>query len=273
VPWFSGNDDPSQTSRGFLRGDFGESYLGGRRVSCILYDAIKWTMLLNIISVIIAYLISIPIGVQTAVKKDTPFDRISTTVLFILYSLPSFWIATMLIVFFTNPEYGMDWFPTHGLYSASLPEDASFWEETLDLGYHLILPVFCLTYGSFAFLSRQMRGGMLNVIRQDFIRTAKAKGLKDSVIIWKHAFKNSLIPIITVFASLFPLMISGSVILEVIFSIPGMGRVAYESVVARNYPVLYTVFMFAAILTMVGILVADLLYAAVDPRISFSKKS
>ncbi|GIV34350.1 MAG: hypothetical protein KatS3mg031_1885 [Chitinophagales bacterium] len=272
APWFGENTNPAATRKGFFRGDFGESYLDGRPVSSILIEAVKWTMLLNIISVLLAYLIAIPIGVETAVKKDSLFDRVATTLLFILYSLPSFWIATMLIVFLTTPEYGMDFFPTYGTGSVNLPEDASFMARVWDTAYHLTLPVFCLTYGSFAYISRQMRGGMLNVIRQDYIRTAQAKGLSRTIVIWKHAFKNSLLPIITMFASLFPLMISGSVILEVIFAIPGMGRVAYESVVARNYPVLYTVFMLSAILTMAGILVADLLYAAVDPRISFSKK-
>lgn len=272
IPWFGENDDPGNTSRGFLRGDFGASYLDGRPVSSILLDAIKWTMILNIVSVLLAYLIAIPIGVETAVRKDSFFDRISTTFLFILYSLPSFWIATMLIVFITTPEYGMNLFPTYGTGSSNLPEDASFLTIFWDTAYHLTLPVFCLTYGSFAYISRQMRGGMLNVIRQDYIRTAQAKGLNNMVVIWKHAFKNSLLPIITLFASLFPLMISGSVIIEYIFNIPGMGRISFESVVARNYPVLYTILMFAAILTMIGILVADLLYAAVDPRISFTKK-
>ncbi|NNC95906.1 MAG: ABC transporter permease [Chitinophagales bacterium] len=273
IPWFGKSKDPTKTSLGFFRGDFGESYLDGRPVKSILYEAIKYTMILNIISVFIAYIISIPMGVETAVQKDTTFDRISTTMLFILYSLPSFWIATLCVVFITTPEYGMDLFPTYGVSSSTLADDAGFWTRFKDSAYHFILPVFCLTYGSFAFISRQMRGGMLSVIRQDYIRTAQAKGLDKAKVVWKHAFRNSLIPIITLFANLFPLMISGSVIIEYIFNIPGMGRVSYEAVVARNYPVLYTVFMFSAILTMVGILVSDIMYAVVDPRISFSKKT
>jgi peptide/nickel transport system permease protein len=117
-----------------------------------------------------------------------------------------------------------------------------------------------------------MRGGVLTVIRQDYIRTARAKGLDETRVIWKHAFRNSLIPIITLFASLFPLAISGSVVIESIFSIPGMGQISYMAVLARNYPIVFTVLMFSAILTMVGNLVADILYAVVDPRISFSKR-
>lgn len=273
VPWFGKNDDPRKVAKGFFRFDFGKSYLDGRPVSSIILDAIKWTIILNIVSIIIAYLISIPIGVETAVLKDSTFDRVTSTLLFIFYSLPSFWVATMLVVFVTTPEYGMDWFPTYGVGSQTLSSSASFWEIFWDRAYHFVLPVFCLTYGSFAFISRQMRGGMLTVIRQDYIRTAQAKGLDRKTVVWKHAFRNSLIPIITMFAGLFPVIISGSVIIEFIFNIPGMGRVSYESVVARNYPVLYTILMFSAILTMVGILVADLLYALVDPRISFTKKA
>lgn len=260
-------------SKGFFRGDFGLSFADRRPVSSVMYEAIKWTMLLNFISIFIAYIISIPMGVMSAVKKDTLFDRSSTVVLFILYSLPSFWIATLLIIFFTTNDYGTwtNLFPTHGL--SSLPEDAPALARLRDTAYHLILPVFCLTYGSFAFISRQMRGGMLSVIRQDYIRTAKAKGLNDKKIIWKHAVRNSLIPIITMFASIFPLAIGGSVVIETIFSIPGMGQLSFMAVLSRNYPIVFTVLMFSAILTMVGNLVADILYAVVDPRISFTKKA
>jgi peptide/nickel transport system permease protein len=136
---------------------------------------------------------------------------------------------------------------------------------------HFILPVFCLTYGSLAYLSRQMRGGVLSVFKQDYIRTARAKGLSEGKVVWKHAFRNSLIPIITIFASLFPAAISGAFIIEIIFSLPGMGKVAYLSLQARDYPMVFAVMMFSALLTLVGTLVSDILYAVVDPRISFDK--
>jgi peptide/nickel transport system permease protein len=138
--------------------------------------------------------------------------------------------------------------------------------------HHLILPLFCWTYGSLAFVSRQMRGSMINALSQDYIRTARAKGLDEGKVIWKHALKNSLLPIITLFAAVFPYAISGSIVLEIIFAIPGMGKLAFEALGARNYPVVYTVVMFSAILTMAGYLVADICYALVDPRISYSKK-
>ncbi|MDX2001575.1 MAG: ABC transporter permease subunit [Chitinophagales bacterium] len=271
VPWFGKNDDPTKSAKGFFRLDFGESYLDGRPVASLIGEAIKWTMVLNLISVLLSYSVSIPIGVNSAIRKGTLYDRITSTALFVFYSLPSFWIATLLVVFVTTSEYGMDFFPTYGIESQEL-QDAALLTRIGDWAYHLVLPVFCLTYASFAFISRQMRGAMVSVINQDYIRTANAKGLAKAKIVWKHAFRNSLIPIITMFASLFPLMISGSVIIEVIFQIPGMGKLSYTSLIARDYPVLFTILMFSAILTMMGMLVADLLYALVDPRISYTKK-
>jgi peptide/nickel transport system permease protein len=135
-----------------------------------------------------------------------------------------------------------------------------------------VLPLFCWTYGGLAFVSRQMRGSMINSLSQDYIRTAKAKGVSERGVLWKHSFKNSLLPIITLFASVFPLAISGSIVLEIIFSIPGMGKLAFDALGARNYPVVYTVVMFSAVVTMLGYLVADICYALVDPRISYSSK-
>ncbi len=267
APWI-GEAKPGQ-SKGFMRGDFGISYQDKRPVSSVLWDAVRWTVLISVLSMIIAYVFAIPLGVTSAVKKGTKTERSITTSLFVLYSLPNFWIATMMIIFLCGGDY-LDWFPAFGL--GTLPEDAPFWERFAETTYHLILPVACWTYGSLAFISRQMRGGMLNVIGQDYIRTARAKGLDENTVIWKHALRNSLIPIITLFANIFPLAISGSFVIESIFSIPGMGKVSLDALVARNYPIIFTVMMFTAILTLVGNLVADVLYAVVDPRISFSGK-
>ena len=272
VPWFSENHDPMKVSRGFFRGDFGDSYLDSRPVSSILGDAMKWTLLINLIVFLIIYSIGIPSGVSLAVHKGTTYDKIMTAGLFILYSIPSFWVGTMLIIFFTSDYYGswMNLFPPYGL--GKIGPEFTTWAKVSDRTYHLILPIFCTIYGSFAYISRQMRGGMLAVLRQDFIRTAFAKGLAPKDVYWKHAFRNSLIPIITLFSSFLPAMISGSVIIEYLFTIPGMGRVSFESVVARNFPVLFTILMFSALLTMAGTLLSDILYVVTDPRISFTKK-
>lgn len=269
APWFFGEAEPGQ-NKGFLRGDFGVSYQDKRPVKSVIWDAVRWTILISILSMLIAYTFAIPLGVTSAISKGTKKERVITTFLFILYSLPNFWIATMLIMFFGGGDF-YDWFPAFGL--GSLPESAPFWERFSETAYHLALPLLCWTYGSLAFISRQMRGGMLNVIGQDYIRTARAKGLDENTVVWKHALRNSLIPIITLFASIFPLAISGSFVIEFIFSIPGMGKISLDALVARNYPIIFTVMMFTAILTLVGNLVADVLYAVVDPRISFSNKS
>jgi peptide/nickel transport system permease protein len=188
-----------------------------------------------------------------------------------LYSLPTFWVGTMAIVFLCGGDY-LSIFPPGGVQSTEHSPDWTFFKRLWDWTYHLVLPVLVYTYGSLAFLSRQMRSALLEVLGQDYIRTARAKGLSERLVIWKHAFRNSLIPIITLLASVFPSMISGSVILESIFSIPGMGFLSYGAMIARDYPVIIAVFTIGAILTLVGILVADILYAVVDPRISYGRR-
>ncbi len=273
LKWYGFDNQYHNWITGFFTGDFGFSYLDNRPISSKMWDALRWTLIINFISIFLAYILSIPIGVNTAIRKDTTYDRVITTILFILYSLPVFWTGTLLIVFLTTSEYGsfFNLFPTGGI--TDLPPSAPFMDRMLDLGHHLVLPVVCITYGSLAFISRQMRGGMLTVIRQDYIRTAKAKGLEEKQIIWKHAFRNSLFPIITLFASVFPLAIAGSVVIEVIFSIPGMGKLLFDSIIARDWPVVYTILMFAAVLTMIGNLIADMLYAVADPRVTFNEKA
>ena len=268
VIWYGFDNQYHNWISGFLVGDYGISFQDKRPVSSKIFDALKWSMILSIMSIIMAYLVAIPLGVRSAVDKGKWSEKLITTLLFLLYSLPNFWVATMLIQFLGGG--GLDWFPTFGL--GNLPNDAPYWDRFFETAYHLILPLFCLTYASFAFISRQMRGGMLDILEMDYIRTARAKGLKKSVVVWKHAFRNSLIPIITLFANIFPLAISGSFIIEIIFSIPGMGQLTLSAIFARDYPIVFTVLMFTAILTLVGNLVADILYAYVDPRISFSNK-
>jgi peptide/nickel transport system permease protein len=228
------------------------------------------TLGLSLMSILLAYLIAIPLGVHSAIKKGTQGEKTITTTLFVLYSLPNFWIATMLVIFLCGGDY-LSWFPAPG--GSPIPDDAPLWYKFSEGCYRLLLPLFCWTYGSLAFISRQMRGGILASITQDYIQTARAKGLDEKKIIWKHAMKNSLLPVITLFASIFPLAISGSFVIETIFNIPGIGKLSLDALYARDYPIIFTVMMFTAILTMLGYLVADILYALVDPRISYTKKS
>lgn len=269
VHWYGRDNQYHHWITKFFKGDFGISYQDGRPVKNVLWDAVRWTVMLSIFSIILTYLIAIPLGIVSAARKGSKRDQTISTFLFMLYSLPNFWVATLLILFFGGGDF-LGWFPAYGV--GELDSSMSLAEVVGTRVYHLILPMICFTYGGLAFLYRQMRGAMITTLSQDYIRTARAKGLEEKEVLWKHGFKNSLLPIITLFASVFPLAISGSIVIEIIFSIPGMGKLAYEALVARNYPIVYTVVMFSAILTLVGYLVADILYAVVDPRISYNKK-
>jgi peptide/nickel transport system permease protein len=253
----------------FLIGDFGISYQDKRSVSGKLKEAIGWTLILSFMSIILSYLIAVPLGVISAAKKGQVSEKIISVFLFMLYSLPSFWIGTLAIIFLGGGDY-LDWFPAFGI--TNLPDDAPFWERFTDIAYHFVLPVFCLFYNGLAFISRQQRSAMLNTLTNDYIRTARAKGLGENKIIWKHAFRNSLIPVITLFANFFPAVVSGSFVIEYLFSIPGMGKLSYDALIFRDYPLVFTTLMLVAIMAMIGNLLADFLYARVDPRISFDKK-
>jgi len=250
--------------------NFGESYKDHRPVMEILLERIPISLQLSLSSIFLVYLLAVPIGVYSAYRQKGLLDRIITLLLFILYSLPNFWVAMMLILFLGGGRF-LDWFPVYGLNSEAA-DAFGVWRWLLDRLWHLVLPITCLTYGGLAFLSRQQRGAMLEVIRQDYIRTARAKGLSEKLVVFKHALRNSLIPIITLSAALFPAMLGGSVIVESIFSIPGMGKLGFEAILARDYPVIMAIATISAFLTLVGILVADIVYTLVDPRISFEAK-
>ncbi len=245
--------------------DFGESFVDKRPVTERILEALPVTLQFNILSLLLIYLISIPLGVFSAVRQHTWADTFVTLGLFILYSLPSFWVAMLLMMFLGGGQW-LDWFPIHGLSS----EGAQDWPWYAWLGdrlWHMVLPLFCLTYGGLAILSRYMRAGMLDTIRQDYIRTARAYGFSERVVIFRYAMRNSLIPIITLLGTLLPAMIGGSVIIETIFSIPGMGRLAFQAVLNRDYPLIMGAFTFSAILTLIGLIITDVMYAIIDPRI------
>jgi len=252
-------------------GDFGNSFVDNRPVLEKIVERFPVSLPISLAAILISYLVAIPIGIYSAAKQYSFWDRASTVVLFVLYSLPTFWIGTMAIVFLSNVEY-LKIFPTSGLYTLG-SDDWSFIDKTWDRIWHLILPITCYTYGSFAYLSRQMRGSMLEVIRQDYIRTARAKGLKEKTVVLKHALRNSLIPIITLVAGIFPALVGGSVIIETIFSIPGIGQLAFQALISRDYPLIMAELVIAAVLTIVGLLIMDIMYALVDPRIAFTKKA
>ncbi len=264
--WLVGN---GKERKGLLRGDFGISYIDSQPIQSKIWQKVGISFSLSLISIFLAYLISIPIGIYSAYKKDSVADKGMSLVLFVLYSMPSFFVATLLLLQFANPD-NLSWFPVSGIQDPTIFDpNWSLWMKLKHRMPFLVLPIITYTYGSFAFLSRIMRVGMIDIVSQDYIRTARAKGLGEGKVILKHALRNSLLPVITVFASIFPMAIGGSIIIEVIFSIPGMGVEVYNAILNYDYPMIITVFTLSGFLTMVGYLVADLLYAVVDPRISY----
>jgi peptide/nickel transport system permease protein len=256
--------------RGMLFLDFGVSVTQPSvRVWDMLKSALPITILMNIICFFVIYLVSIPLGIYGARHHNAWQDQGLTVLLFILYSLPSFWVALLLIRLMLYLPEGLK-LPYQGILPTGaddLPTLTYLWEGTK----HLALPILCSCYGGLASLSRYMRVGMLDSIHADYVRTARAKGCPERTIIWKHALRNSLIPIVTMFGGLLPGLIGGSFIIESIFSIPGMGLLGYKALLTRDFTVLMADFTIGAILVMLGILVSDILYVIVDPRIAFEE--
>jgi peptide/nickel transport system permease protein len=258
--------------------DFGARWQDGRPIKQVIGDALPITLLLSFLSLVIAYAIAVPVGIASALRQHTLGDRVTTVVLFMLYSLPSFWVGTVLIVFLASGKYvDCGWsaspgcFPLQGWHAFEGFEKMSLPAKVGDVAWHIVLPLVTLTYNAFASLSRYMRAGMLEEIRQDYIRTARAKGLSERVVIYKHALRNSIVSLITLLGLTLPYLIGGSVIVESIFGIPGMGYVALEAIRMPDYPLVITIVAFTAVVTMVGILLSDVLYAIVDPRISYGR--
>lgn len=254
-----------------LQGDFGNSFKDNRPVIDKIVERIPITLGMNLVSFFLIYLIAVPIGIYSATKQYSVGDRITTILMFILYSLPNFWIATLAIVFLCNVEY-IKIFPTSGIKSLTY-DSMGFFEQMKDRFMHFFLPITILSLGSFAFISRQMRSSMLEVIRQDYIRTARAKGLSEKKVILKHALRNSLIPILTLLGGILPAMVGGSFIIETIFSIPGVGQLATQAIFDRDYPIIMAELFLVSFLTVIGILLVDIMYSIVDPRIAFNQKS
>ncbi len=251
-----------------IRLDFGESFVDQRRVIDKIKERIPITLSINIISMVIIFLFAIPIGVLSASRRNSFFDRLTTLFVFAGFSMPHFWLALLLMILF-GVELG--WFPISGIQSIETA-DMGFFERVLDIGRHLVLPVSVATLGGIAGLSRYTRSSMLEILRQDYIRTARAKGLPEKTVIFRHGLRNALLPAITILGLSVPGLIGGSVIFESIFAIPGMGQLYYSSAMARDYPVIMGMLVIIAILTLLGNLIADICYALVDPRIRLGGK-
>lgn len=248
--------------------DFGRSLKPDKKpVLEKIKEALPITLILNIFDIFIVYTISLLLGIYSALKRDQLIDKVIMVKMFILYSLPSFWVATLLLMFFSSGEY-LDWFPLSGWISKGI-EDWPKWKQLGNITWHLILPLTAMVYGSFAYLSRFVRNSFLDVLNQDFIRTARAKGLDEKKVIFKHALRNSLIPLITLLGTLLPALLGGSVIIEQIFGIPGMGKLGFESIEARDYTTIMAIATISAFLTLLSLFISDLAYTWADPRINF----
>ncbi len=249
------------------RGDLGVSFSSDHRpVADKIMERLPITILINFLSLLIIIAVAVPIGVLSAVHQDSLFDKVTTVFVFIGFAVPTFWLALLLMIFF---GIHLDWLPISGLRSLNY-EYLGVGEQLVDLAKHLVLPVLVSAFGGLAGLSRYMRANMLEVIRQDYIMTARAKGLSERDVIYRHALRNALLPAITILGLSIPGLIGGSVIFETIFAIPGMGQLFYMSVMARDYPTIMGILLIGAILTLVGNLIADVSYAVADPRIRIS---
>ncbi|NOZ25961.1 MAG: ABC transporter permease [Nitrospirae bacterium] len=244
--------------------DFGDSFSTDRRpVWEKIRERIPVTVSINLLSMLLIFLIAIPLGISSATHQYSLYDKVTTVGVFLGFAMPAFWLGILLMMLF---GVYLNWLPISGLKSMNY-ETLSAGGKIIDLARHLVLPVFVSAFGGIAGISRYMRSSMLEVIRQDYIVTARAKGLPESKVIYTHALRNALLPIITLLGLSVPGLIGGSVIFEQIFSIPGMGQLFWMSVMQRDYPLIMGLLTIGAILTLTGNMLADLCYAVVDPRI------
>jgi peptide/nickel transport system permease protein len=245
-----------------LRGNWGYSLRTNDTVLHEISSRLPNTILLAGISLVVAVLVAVPVGVISAVKRNSAIDYTATFGAFIGISIPGFWLALVLIELFS---YRLGILPSVGM--SSLQEGLSGPQKVWDVSRHLVLPVIALSFSSIGYWSRYQRSTMLEVLNQDYVRTARAKGLKENLVIWRHTFRNSMIPLVTLAGLSLPELVGGAYIIESVFGWPGMGRLGISAIISRDYPVVMGVTMLSALLVVVGNLLADVGYSIVDPRI------
>jgi peptide/nickel transport system permease protein len=250
--------------------DFGRSFApDGRPVLQKIGERLPITLFLNIIQMLVILSLAVPIGVLSATRQYSFFDKVTTVFVFVGFATPDFWLALLLMILF---GVQLGWLPISGLRSLNW-EYLSFWQQQWDFLSHLILPVAVAAFGGLAGFSRYMRQSMLEVIRQEYIQAARAKGLPESVVVGKHALRNALLPVVTILGLSLPGLVGGSVIVESIFAIPGMGQLMVQAVFARDYPVIMGNLVVVATLTLSANLLADISYGLVDPRIRVGRRA
>jgi len=247
--------------------DFGRSFNDNRPVMEKIAERIPLTLTINIFSLIIMFGLAIPIGVKASLTPGGKFDSITTVILFMLFAAPSFWLALILMQLLC---INLNLLPISGVVSLDF-EYMGWWQKALDIGRHLFLPILVSSISGLAGISRYMRSSMIEALNQPYIYTARAKGLSEKKVVYKHAMRNAVIPIVTILGLSVPGLLGGSVIFESIFALPGIGRLFYEAVMTRDYPLIMAEVVIGAVLTMFGNLLADIAYATVDPRIRYKK--
>lgn len=247
--------------------NFGESFTYEEPVLDVITSKFPVSLQFGIVSLILSYLVSIPLGIVKAIRKGGPFDIVSSFLLFVFYSIPPFMLAILLIVFFSGGSF-FEIFPVGGLYSEAYDE-LTGWEQIMDRIHHFTLPLICYTIGSFTSLTILMKNSLIEEIKKDYIRTARAKGLDERVVYMKHALKNALIPIVTGLGGFLSVFFAGSLLLETIFQLDGIGLLSYRSVLSRDYNVIMGLVFIQSALFLLGNVISDIAYVLVDPRIDF----
>ncbi len=248
--------------------DFGESFTYEEPVLDVIISKFPVSLQFGLTSLILSYLICIPLGVLKAIKNGTAFDLSSSFVISAAYSIPNFMFAILLIVFFAGGNF-FEWFPVGELYSDTY-EELSLWDQIVDRVHHFILPLAAYMIGQFTVLTILMKNSLIEEIKKDYIRTARAKGVPERMVYLKHGLRNALIPIATGIGHFLSLFFAGSLLIETIFNLDGMGLLGYQSVLERDYNVLMGLIFIQSFLMLIGNLISDLVYVAVDPRIDFS---
>lgn len=269
--WHGFDNQFHHTLIGYLKGNLGNSYVDDRPVVAKIGRALSWTLGIIVVALPLAYLLAILLGVRMAVNKGSRFDRRANGLLFGLYAMPALWVALVLLVVFTNPDWGMNFVTITGM--MDLDKDTP-WSTWISVSLRqLTIPVLCLIYPALATLTRQMRSAMIEALSQDFVRTARAKGVPENEVIWKHAFPNAAFPLITSLASLLPEMVGGSILVESIFNIPGMGLLLVHAMGAQDWPVVFGIMLLSTLLSVVVLVLIDLTYAWLDPRVRFNRST
>lgn len=248
--------------------DFGESFTYEEPVRDVIFSKFPVSLQFGIASLFLSYLICIPLGVFKAIKHGSTFDMASSFVLFAMYSVPGFMLAILLIVYFAGGTF-FEWFPIGELHSDFYYEK-NFWGKFVERLHHFILPLICYMIGSFTILTMLMKNSLLEEVKKDYIRTARAKGVSEKVVYLKHGLRNALIPIVTGLGNFLTIFFAGSILLETIFQLDGIGLLSYRSLLERDYNVIMGLIFIQSFLMLIGNLISDIAYVIVDPRIDFS---